>query len=178
MAIAIRLFSQRLIRLWRTLFALRFVVQFTMFIVEALMWAPERLAAFIISSFKKSEYVRRGRCRQTGQCCRAIGMVLPRWIIRCPRLVRMIRAWHYLRYNFTPIEIQDNMLVYECRYLTPKNSCGIHWRRPALCRNFPLVPLYGQPKLHEGCGFYFVKRKGKRFEDVLQECVKQRSASG
>jgi Fe-S-cluster containining protein len=151
------------------MFLLRFFIQAVMLIIEAIMWPPERLAAFLIASFKKSEYVRRGKCRQTGQCCLAIGMVLPRWIIRRVVLVRIIQAWHRLRYNFTPVEVQDNMLVYECCYLTPKNSCGIYWRRPALCRNFPSTPLYGFPKLHEGCGFCFVKREAKRFEEVLQK---------
>lgn len=161
-----------------SLLALRFISQILMLTVEAIMFLPEKVASFLIHSFKKSEYVRLGKCRQTGQCCRAIGMILPRWMIRCPLLVRIVQAWHRLRYHFTPIEIQDNMLVYECRYLKQDHTCGIYWRRPALCRNFPSTPLYGQPKLHEGCGFCFVRRNGKRFEDVLQECVKQRSTSG
>ena len=152
-----------------SLFVFRYIIQITMLIIEAIMFVPERVAAFLIASFKKSEFVRRGKCRRTGQCCRAIGLVLPRWMIRQAVLVRVVQAWHWLRYNFTLLGVQDNMLVYECCYLTLKNSCGIHWRRPALCRNFPKTPLFGVRKLHEGCGFFFVKRFGVSFEDVLQK---------
>ncbi len=149
----------------------RLIAQTTLYLAERIVEVPEVLAHWMIASFKKSEYVRCGACIKCGQCCQAIGMQFPRGWLKRPWLVQLIKKWHFLRYNFRFVELQDNMLVYECLYQNSNQTCGIHRLRPALCRDFPRALLFGHPKLHEGCGFFFVKRNAERFEEVLEKII-------
>jgi Fe-S-cluster containining protein len=142
-------------------------LQALFFIIEGIISLMENLSYQILHLFWKTEYVRKGECQMTGQCCRAIGMELPRSWYRYPRLIHFVTKWHELRYHFTFLRRQDKLLVYECQYLK-NNRCGIHLVKPKLCRDFPKTKLFGITKLHKGCGYQFVKRGGKSFEEVLR----------
>lgn len=119
--------------------------------------------------FFRTEFVRRGQCRMTGLCCQNIGMEVPRSWLKRPRLLKWIQKWHQLRYRFDYQGIQDNMLVYSCRDLTPDKRCSIQWMKPKLCRDYPPTPLFGILKLHKGCGFYFEKREGADFGKIIRK---------
>lgn len=148
---------------------LRLLVQVPLYLLERLLDAVEIVQNAILRLLFKTEFVRRGGCAQTGQCCRAIGIEVPRRWLRYPRLIRAIQAWHFLRYNFSSDGTQDNLLVYTCNYLTDDNRCGIQRFKPKLCRDFPATPWRGFTKLHKGCGFYFEKRSGKDFGRALRQ---------
>jgi len=137
------------------------------YILEGVFGFFETLSYKIITLFKKTEFVRQGQCQMTGQCCNAIGMEFPKSWQRYPRIINVIKKWHYLRYNFKFHGIQGNMLVYECQYLTKDNRCGIQKFKPKLCRDFPKIPYWGYTKLHKGCGFSYRKRDGRTFDEVL-----------
>lgn len=147
---------------------IRFCVQFILSLIEGFIGVCDWIAMKIITVFKKPEYVRKGACQMTGQCCRAIGMEFPKSWHKFPKLLNLVKRWHYLRYNFTYLGTTGNMLVYECNYLTKDNKCGIHPVRPKLCRDYPKLPLFGYTKLHKGCGFSFQKRFPNKFEKVLE----------
>ena len=147
----------------------RFLAQIICNGLEILVKICEWPATRLIRLIKKTEYVRKGSCQMTGQCCRAIGMQFPAAWHKRTRMLNLIKKWHYLRYNFTYIGTHNNMLVYECNYLTHDNKCGIQRFKPALCRDFPKTPLFGVTKLHKGCGFYFARRGASEFEKVLNK---------
>ena len=129
----------------------------------------QRIEDKFIYLLKKPEYVRKGACQQSGTCCQNIGIVIPESWLRRPWLARAFVRWHRYRYNFIYLGKTDNMLIYECRYLSKDHRCSIYRFRPRLCREFPKEILWGYPKLHRGCGFYFVKRGGSEFRTVLEK---------
>lgn len=133
------------------------------------MTSVELVQYAVLRFFFKTEFVRKGGCERTGQCCQAIGIEVPRSWFGFPRLIRAIQNWHGLRYNFEAQGRQDNLLVYSCRYLTPEKTCGIHRVKPKLCRDFPPTPWRGITKLHKGCGFRFERREGRDFYRTLEE---------
>lgn len=148
-----------------------FILRMGFFCLEYPIWLLDRFAFRILSLLKKPEFVREGGCQRTGQCCRAIGMGVPRSWLKFPKLIAAINIWHRWRYNFTPIGTYDGMIVYQCHFLTRDNTCSIHRFKPALCRDFPKLPLWGRPKLHKGCGYNFVRRNKTEFERILDRNI-------
>lgn len=148
---------------------LRFSVQAALFVFEGVFTLVEIVQYAFLRLVFKPEFTRKGGCQRTGQCCNAIGIEAPASWFRHPKLIGLIRKWHFLRYNFQAQGRQGNLLVYSCNYLTAGNLCGIHRFKPKLCRDFPPTPWRGITKLHKGCGFYFEKREGKDFGRVLRE---------
>ncbi|MBF0105375.1 MAG: hypothetical protein HQM16_08625 [Deltaproteobacteria bacterium] len=151
----------------------RLIAQVVCYVAEWIVIFCEWPTKIILGLFKKSEYIRTGACKMTGQCCHLIGMEFPQsWHTRT-RLLTLVKKWHFLRYNFTYLGTVDSLLVYECGYVTKDNKCGIQRFKPALCRGFPKTPLTGYTKLHKGCGFSFVKRYPSEFEKILNKLTTQ-----
>lgn len=113
------------------------------------------------------EYIRTGQCKMTGQCCRAIGIEFPASWATHPRLISALARWHSLRYNFELVGRDENLMVYECRYLRSDNRCGIQYFKPKLCRDFPSKPWRGQIRLHKGCGYHYQHAKAIEFKIKL-----------
>lgn len=113
---------------------------------------------------KRTEYVVRGGCERTGQCCRNLAIEIPASWAKRSKIVALFNLWYRTVFNFHSVGvIYGNWLVYECHYLKSnadktKYSCGIYPYRPKLCREFPIVPWFGHGRLHKGCGFWFLKR--------------------
>ena len=147
----------------------RFGVQCILIPWELFLTVTDRISHFVLRRFFKPEFRRAGACQQTGACCQAIGMEFPRFMEKRPKRLKFFIRWHFLRYNFQFLGLSHNMLVYECLYLTKDKKCGIHWRKPKLCRDYPFPMFYGYPKLHKGCGYSFVPVKISPFEKALKQ---------
>ncbi|MBU0506890.1 YkgJ family cysteine cluster protein [bacterium] len=148
--------------------SVRFIIQIIFFVVERITDFVDALAFKFITVFQPPEYIRKGACKSSGTCCKQIGLSLPWSWVKRPGIVALVRKWHFLRYNFEPLGMVDNMLVYKCLYLKEDNKCPIHRYKPKLCREFPARKLIGKVDLYKGCGFYYVTRKAEKFEAVLQ----------
>ena len=142
-----------------------FVTNTIQFIVRAISWSIgwtfeiiQLIESAILYPFKRTEYVRIGGCKNSGTCCKALGIVIPKWLLKIPGVERYFVWWHHYCYNFNYIGTNDNMLVYSCNHLTEDNKCSIYRWRPRMCRQFPHVTFWGMPDIHKGCGFSFKKR--------------------
>lgn len=152
---------------------IRLLLKIFFFFLEAILGFFEKVQGLVVKLFFKSEYVRKGACGNSGQCCQAIGIEFPRSWKKYPRFLKTIEGWYYLKNNFRATGYQDNLMVLSCGYLTKDNKCGIHRFKPKLCRDFPITPLFGITKLHKGCGYYFEKRKGQDFGRILKEQIQK-----
>ena len=135
----------------------------------------QRIEDKFIFVFKKPEYIRRGQCQHSGTCCRHLGMQIPEPWMRRPWLVRYLVWWHRYRFNFQYLGKTEEILIYECDYITKGNLCSIYKWRPRLCRDFPKVQLWGFSKLHRGCGFRFTRRGRADFVETLEREKKKNS---
>ena len=95
--------------------------------------------------------------------------MIPEAWVRRPWIVRFFIWWHRYRFNFHYLETVNNLLVYECGYIGKNNLCSIYKWRPRLCREHPNTFLWGFPRVHKGCGFYFTKRGQKDFQEILKK---------
>ena len=128
----------------------------------------QRVEDKFICLFKRPEYIRKGGCQMSGMCCSNLGLLLPKAWSRRAWIIRYFVWWHRYRYKFHFLGIVDNLLVYECGYVTKDNQCSIYPWRPRLCREYPKVQLWDFPKLHKGCGFYFIQRGRADFAETLE----------
>ena len=106
-----------------------------------------------------------GQCKQRGICCRNIAVGLNPHINKYQKLVWLANMWYTFVYNFKlkGWYHQQEVLMYECKYLIG-NKCSIHWRRPLMCRRYP-VPLKKKDTAQflPGCGYSLTKSTVKSF---------------
>ena len=118
--------------------------------------------------FVPPPFVRAGKCKKRGNCCHYI-------------LVRKFRFpfssldlfWHtqingFFRRQKKAIDYNGHKVyVMGCRYLKRDGSCGNYFFRPAVCRTWPRIEIFGVPELLKGCG-YFPKERKKHPLNILQ----------
>jgi Fe-S-cluster containining protein len=137
----------------------RFAVWVLGFVFASCIYLGDWAAYRVLFIHRRSQYVRMGGCARTGQCCRNLALEIPKSWAKHPWVVRLFVAWYRSIFNFHFLGMnQENWMIFECHYLRNGNVCSIYPYRPKLCREFPLMPLFGHGRLHKGCGFYFVKR--------------------
>jgi len=125
----------------------------------------ERMGNWFISLNKKTEYIKKGSCNKCGKCCQVLAIQYPKFFNRFPRLLKTTINWHEFRYNFSYLNKEHNYLLYKCNYPKADGTCSIYRFRPRLCREYPKITLYGRPSAHPSCGFYFVRRDGRKTFD-------------
>ncbi len=113
----------------------------------------------LLRKIVRPDYEVRGQCDQRGVCCQHIVSDPPRWLKRGWPL-RLYVAFHATWHNFFVVARGPNdEVIFSCNHLQSDGRCGI-WRfRPRLCRDYPLRPIFGIPKVLPGCGFVVVPRR-------------------
>ena len=109
--------------------------------------------------FVPPPFVKAGKCKKRGNCCHYI-------------LVRKVKGgfgfldlfWHtqvngFYKRNKKPVQHgKGEVYVMGCRYLQKNGSCGRYFFRPAICRTWPRIEIFGEPEVLKGCGIYAKKR--------------------
>lgn len=110
--------------------------------------------------FFPKRYKLAGKCRQCGNCCRQIVLTMTPAQIRSKLFTDLSVRWTSWLFGFRLLEIdhEDHSLVFDCRNQTLEGKCGVYCWRPNVCRNYPLVDYFDEPKFLPGCGFTAVKR--------------------
>lgn len=112
------------------------------------------LFSILTSSILPHKYEIEGQCKKRGVCCQQIALYLAPAFWKYSLLKGLARTWYEFVYNFTCIgESKENkVVIFKCNYLKG-TKCGIYWRRPAICRNYPLVRFFDKPSFLPGCGY-------------------------
>jgi len=102
-----------------------------------------------------TKWVLTGKCRQCGTCCREIYLTMTPAQTRSELFTSVSIRWISWLFDFILLRIdhENNALVFTCRNLTPEGKCGNYFWRPNICRNYPLVDYFEEPKFLPGCGF-------------------------
>lgn len=105
-------------------------------------------------------YVQKGACKKRGNCCHYILLRKPKGILN-----RLFYYWNteingfYAR-SQEDYEYEGSLIrVMGCRYLQKDGSCKHYTLRPMICRKWPMIELFGTPRILKGCGFSAVPRK-------------------
>jgi Fe-S-cluster containining protein len=101
-----------------------------------------------------------GQCRQCGNCCREIYLKMTPSQMKSRLFTNISIRWISWLFDFNLLRIdhEHHYLVFNCKHLTPEGKCGNYFWRPNICRNYPLVDYFEEPKFLPGCGFKAVAK--------------------
>ena len=122
----------------------------------------------IAGQIVKTPLKKTGQCKRRGNCCYYI--LLP---VRKGLLYKFYFFWQtqingFFVRNTTSSDNNGNKLfVMGCRYLQADGKCGSYRLRPSLCRRWPIINIFGHPKILKGCGFSLTLRKSFKKEPYL-----------
>ncbi len=112
--------------------------------------AAEKVARWIVPPpFKQV-----GACKRRGNCCHYVLLPEVKGV-----LGRILIFWHTEIFGFyprthKPYEYEGKkILVMGCRYLQKNGSCSRYFFRPKVCRNWPVIRIFGIPRILKGCGY-------------------------
>jgi len=96
-----------------------------------------------------------GKCKQCGICCQEIYLKINPRQLASRLFTKLAIAWISWIYDFKLLKVDwDNFyLVFTCKKRRPDGKCGDYGWRPNICRNYPLVDYFEEPKFLPGCGF-------------------------
>jgi len=110
----------------------------------------EKIAKFLI----RPPFETGGNCKRRGNCCRYILFPETTGIVK-----KLFLFWNTEVHGFYKREGPDyehegkKIRVYGCRHLQKDGSCGNYFLRPKVCRSWPLITVFGYPKVLKGCGY-------------------------
>ncbi len=118
----------------------------------------EILSLRLIQAAVPPKFVLLGSCQECGDCCTSILGSPPAWIRRS-FLMRIYTQYHKIAHRFSVrATTEDGSVLFQCGYLQSDGRCSIYHFRPLLCRNYPLIPFYHEPKLLPGCSYSIAPR--------------------
>lgn len=129
----------------------------------------QKLATLII----RPPFRKEGDCLKRGNCCHYILIPEPKGLLGRLNFFFNTQIYgFYPRYK-EPYEYDGmKVTVMGCRYLQKDGSCGNYRLRPVVCRKWPVIEIFGQPRMLKGCGFKAIPKdepKPKKSPlDILQ----------
>ena len=117
---------------------------------------------------RKRAYLRAGRCRMCGRCCRNIGILLDGERIKDEKDFERLKEEEPEYEIFTPNgRASDGSIIFSCK-MQKGNVCTIHKNRPEICRDYPdLYLMYSGVELLKDCGYVLVAPFD--FEEILKK---------
>jgi len=109
----------------------------------------------------KSRWKLEGKCKQCGVCCQEIYMKITPKQLSSKFFTNLAIKWTCWLFDFILLDVdyENYYLVFTCHHRRPDGKCGNYFWRPNVCRNYPLVDYFDEPKTLPNCGFKPVVRK-------------------
>ncbi len=124
-----------------------------------------------------SKYVRKGKCKKCGACCRNILFSTKDGYIKSPELFKQMQNKYKYYRNFKisgtikdKQDFQNGALTFECKHISKDNKCKIYFLRPLFCRKYPDTDkelIYNGVTMLDECGYYF--DVDKKFDSYLKK---------
>jgi Fe-S-cluster containining protein len=104
----------------------------------------------------KPKYTVSGTCKMCGTCCENIGIYTASYLIKVNLILKIIVKFYEKVNDFQYQGYLPNkkILVFTCHNFDDnKRKCKVHNKRPAMCRNYPLLRYFNKPVLIKNCGY-------------------------
>ena len=113
---------------------------------------------FIVQNLKKlfpHKHKITGKCKQCGQCCRGILLKMTPRQIKNEFFRDLCIRWLSWLYDFILLEIdaENQYLIFTCKHLGQDGKCQNYFWRYNICRNYPLLDYFEEPRFLPGCGY-------------------------
>jgi len=143
-------------------------------IIDKIKKNTEEIVRSIRKKFNKlmgKSYIREGKCKQCGKCCRMIVLVSEGGIITSEDEFNQLKEVfpEYERFVFKGRD-KDGVLRFTCKYLGKDNKCGDYKGRPIICRDYPTEEIFVRGGIMAtDCGFVFIPVED--FQKMLDEAM-------
>ena len=125
---------------------------------------------YLVQRLTSSKYIRKGKCKLCGKCCRNILLYIEDEPIKSEEQFEKVKRWDKHFYNFyISGESETGALLFTCREIDENNKCRVYHFRGLGCRMYPKTNskfLINGGKPLEGCGYYF--DIDKKFKSYLE----------
>jgi uncharacterized protein len=118
------------------------------------------------------KYIRTGKCKACGRCCREIYVRHASDIIKDEEEFDKLKGSHFFYSYLKVTGKSETGLVFECTMLDKeKGICTAYKRRALLCRQYPVEEIFMMGgEISENCGFKFIPIES--FETVFNKVKK------
>ncbi|NQT29407.1 MAG: hypothetical protein HQ596_02430 [Candidatus Saganbacteria bacterium] len=105
--------------------------------------------------FFRTHWVLEGKCKQCGKCCEEIYLKITPRQLSSKLFAKLAIWWITWLFDFILLKVDydNHYLIFTCKHRKPDGRCGNYFWRPNVCRNYPLVDYFDEPKVLPGCGY-------------------------
>ncbi len=103
----------------------------------------------------RTRWVIEGKCKQCGVCCQEIYLKITPKQLSSKFFTNLAIGWTCWIFDFILLRIDydNHYLIFTCKHRRLDGKCGNYFWRPNICRNYPLVDYFEEPKTLPNCGF-------------------------
>ena len=96
-----------------------------------------------------------GSCKQCGKCCEEILLKAHPAILNDNWVTKIVVGWISWVFQFYLIRIDraGKYLVFSCHNRGADGKCLVYRWRPSVCRNYPLLDYFKEPRFLDDCGY-------------------------
>lgn|GEM_PF-394258 len=136
-----------------------------------------KLKKIFLLKILRKKYMRTGKCKGCGRCCREIYVKHANGIIKDEKEYERLKKIHPFYYNLKIREKTEDGLVFECTRLDREtNRCTMYKTRSMICKVYPQEEIFMLGGvITEDCGYEFIPLES--FKEVLGKVIKKGSKS-
>lgn len=133
----------------------------------------EKFIKFISSKILKRKYIRKGKCKACGKCCKGIHVRHADNFIKDEEEFEKLKKLHFFYNYLKVVDKTDIGLIFECTKVHQETGkCTVYKNRARICRIYPQEELFMLGGyMSEDCGFSFEPIHS--FEEVFEKVVKK-----
>lgn len=128
---------------------------------------------FYTSKILGKRYIKLGKCKACGKCCKGIHVRHSKHLIKNEEEFEKLKKQHFFYNYLEVVEKNDLGLVFTCNKVHPDTGkCTVYKYRALICKVYPQEELFMMGGIiSEDCGFSFEPIYS--FEKVFKKIIKQ-----
>lgn len=127
-------------------------------VAVGLFAGADALTTAVVRRVRPPRFALQGECVRCGECCRMI-VGDPPGLVKRSGLLSLYIGWHRVFHAFAVTgRGPEGEVLFTCGHLRADGRCAIYARRPALCRDYPVLPFFEAPRLLPACSYRVAPR--------------------
>jgi hypothetical protein len=128
---------------------------------------------FLASKILGRKYLRSGKCKACGRCCKEIYVRHSNNIIKDEEEFERLKGLHFFYSYLEIVDKTETGLVFACTKVSPETGkCTAYTKRALICRLYPQEEVFMMGgHISDECGFSFTPIQS--FEEVFEKTVRK-----